>query len=230
MRRPAALLALASVAALGAAPAVAAAEAVPYGYYAQPEPKPQDPWKRPRFEAAIGALVGAYSVGPIAGPAGGAHVDAGVRLDRLYLYGEYDFLSVGEDSYETADPVRGFLHRVGADIRYSLAAFGGSGRMPVRGDVWVEAGAGHETVYWHQGGKLGRRDLAFGLGAQATFRIGQDRPRYLCVYYALKGWVADAPDRKVDMDPTCAGPCDAPTVPSPYDVGFMFNFGIPFSR
>jgi len=228
MNRPVALL----IAAIVIAPAVAAADAIPYGYYGEREPveKPRDPWTVARFEGALGALVGGYSVGPIAGTAGGVHLDGGLRLDRLYLYGEYDLLSVGQDSYEVTDPVRGFLHRVGGDVRYSLAAFGGHGSMPVRGDIWAEVGAGHEQVYWHGGGTLGRRDLSLGFGAQATFRIGHDQPRFIGVYYAFKGWVAESPARKGDMDPTCAGPCDAPTAPSPYDFGLMFNFGVPFGR
>jgi hypothetical protein len=225
--KTAALLALAAV----AAPAVAAAEAVPYGYYSEPPPSaPRDPWTKPRFEGAVGALVGGYSVGPVSGTAGGMHFDAGLRMDKLYLYGEYDFLSVGQDSYEVIDPVRGFLHRLGANARYSLAAFGGHGEIPVRGDVWAEVGAGHEMIWWHEGGKLTRRDLSFGFGAQATFRIGRDKPKFIGVYYAFKGWVADAPGSKGDMDPTCAGPCDEPTGPSPYDFGLMFNFGVPFGR
>ena len=76
---------------------------------------------------------------------------------------------------------------------------------------------------------LGRKDLAFGLGAQATFRIGRDKPRYIGVYYAMKAWVASAPERKDDM-PVCAGPCDEATGPSPYDFGIFFNFGVPFGR
>jgi hypothetical protein len=189
----------------------------------------KDPWKKLRFEGALGGLVGSQRVGYIAGTGGGLHLDGGARIDRLMIYGEYDFLSVGESSIETPNPVRGFMHRLGASARYSLASFGGSGEVPVRGDIWGEIGLGHEEVRWHEGGRLGRRDISFGLGAQATFRIGRNKPRYVGVYYAMKAWVAAAPERKDDM-PTCAGPCDEPTAPSPYDFGIFFNFGVPFGR
>lgn len=190
----------------------------------------KDPWKRLRFEGGMGGLVGSQRVGYIAGTGGGLHLDGGARIDRLMIYGEYDFLSVGESSIENPTPVRGFMHRLGASARYSLAAFGGRSDVPVRGDIWVELGLGHEEVRWHEGGRLGRRDISFGLGAQATFRLGgREHPRYIGVYYAMKGWVAAAPERKDDM-PTCAGPCDEPTGPSPYDFGIFFNFGVPFGR
>lgn len=223
-------LALIAALALALVPALAHAEAVPYGYHEQAysPPKPKDPWQKLRFEGAIGGLVGSQRVGYIGGSGGGLHVDLGARLDRFYLYAEYDFLGVGESSYEVEDPVRGFMHRFGGNLRYSLAAFGGK-TVPVRGDVWAELGVGHETVLWHEGGKLGRRDLALGLGAQATFKLGRTEPKFIGVYYAFKMWVAGAPERK-DDEPMCAGPCDEATGPSPYDIGVFFNFGVPFGR
>lgn len=212
------------------APAVARAESIAYGYYEDPEPaRPKDPWKKARFEGAIGGLVGGQGIGYVHGTGGGLHLDAGFKMHRIFLYGEYDFLGVGENTYENPEAVRGFMHRVGVNARYSLAAFGGGRDVPVRGDVWAEIGGGHQHVRWHEGGKLGRKDLSFGLGAQATFKIGRDKPKFLGVYYAVKMTIARSPDRK-DEDPTCAGPCDEPTPPSPWDVGIFFNFGVPFGR
>jgi hypothetical protein len=216
------LAALAVVAMLAARPRPAHADYDDYGGSSR------DPWKKLRFEGGIGALVGSQRVGYVAGTAGGMHVDGGVRLDRFMVYVEYDLLSVGETATDQPDPLRGLMHRVGADVRYSLTSFGG-GDAPIRGDIWAEVGAGHEEIYWHEGGKLGRKDLSFGLGAQATFKLGRSHPRYLGVYYAMKGWVASAPERKDDQ-PVCAGPCDTATAPSPWDVGVMFNFGVPFGR
>jgi hypothetical protein len=190
----------------------------------------KDPWKKLRFEGSIGALVGSQRIGWIAGTGGGMHVDGGIRRDRMMLYAEYDVLSVGESSYENADPVRGLMQRVGLSARYSLAAFGGgSGDVPVRGDIWAEVGAGHEHIRWYEGGVLQRRDISFGLGAQATFRIGREKPRFVGIYYAMKAWVAPSPGQK-NNDPNCAGPCDYPTGPMPYDFGIFFNFGVPFGK
>lgn len=225
-----ALTLLAAVAVPAATSADARAEAVPVSYYAaDPPPKPKDPWTSARFEGAVGALVGGQRVGYVDGTAGGLHLDAGLRLDRLYAYAEYDFLSVGENAYDTPAPIRGFMHRLGVSARYSVAAFGGRRDVPVRGDVWLEAGLGRQLVQWHEGGRLARNDLSFGLGAQATFKIGRERPRYVGVYYAVKAFVAEAPERK-DDEPMCAGPCDVATGPSPYDFGIYFNFGVPFGR
>ena len=223
-------LAAALVLGMIAAPAAAGAESIAYGYYEDPEPeRPKDPWKRARFEGALGALVGGQRIGWIHGTGGGIHLDAGLKMDRIFVFGEYDFLGVGENATETEDPVRGFMHRVGVNLRYSIGAIGGGREVPVRGDFWAELGAGHQHVRWHEGGKLGRKDLSFGLGAQATFKIGREKPRFIGVHYAVKMTIARSPDAK-SMEPTCAGPCDEPTAPSPWDIGVFFNFGVPFGK
>ncbi|MEZ4399629.1 MAG: hypothetical protein R3B06_06405 [Kofleriaceae bacterium] len=186
-------------------------------------------WAKPRFEGGFGLLAGSYTVATVHGAGVGLHVDGGVRLNRLALLGEYDFLSVGESSYDNPAPVRGVLHRLGANARYSLASFGGR-NVPLRGDIWIEGGVGNQLVQWHGGGELSRRDLAFGVGGQMTARIGGDRhPNYLGFYYAFRGLVARDPFPSKDM-PTCAGPCDTPTGPSSWDTGAFFNVGLVFSR
>lgn len=231
--KPHSILAAALVLGVLAVPAAARAESVAYGYYEEDQPeRPKDPWTRARFEGAVGALVGGQRIGYIHGTAGGMYVDAGFKMDRVYAYAEYDFLGVGETAPVTPAPgdatVRGFMHRVGANLRYSLAAFGGRD-VPVRGDIWVELGGGHQHIRWHEGGKLGRKDLSLGFGAQATFKIGRDKPKFIGIYYAVKFTIARTPGPKND-DPTCAGPCDEPTPPSPWDVGVFFNFGVPFGK
>ena len=188
----------------------------------------KDRWKKMRFEGALGALVGSQRIGWVAGTGGGMHLDLGLRRERMMIYGEYDVLSVGESSYENPAPVRGLFQRGGVSLRYSFAQFGGSD-VPVRGDIWAEVGAGQEHVRWYEGGVLKRRDLSFGFGAQATFRIGREKPRYVGIYYAMKAWVAPSPGRK-NNEPDCAGPCDYPTGPMPYDFGVFFNFGVPFGK
>jgi hypothetical protein len=186
-------------------------------------------WDKPRFEGAFGLLAGGYSVGPISGAAIGMHLDAGMRAGKLALLGEYDFLSHGQSAYEYEAPVRGVMHRLGANLRYSIAAFGGRD-VPIRGDFWVEGGVGNQLVQWHGGGELSRRDLAFGAGGQMTVRVGRDKPSYVGFYYAFRGLTARDPVKNEMSPPTCAGPCDTPTGPSPWDVGAFFNFGVVFSR
>ncbi|HTJ43224.1 MAG TPA: hypothetical protein VL463_14060, partial [Kofleriaceae bacterium] len=193
-----------------------------------------DPWEQMRFEGDVGFLVGGMSIGPLDGFAGGMYAMGGIRRDRLALFGEYDLLSVGDTpASESADPnappppdpVRGYMQRAGFDVRYSVGKFGG-GDESVRGDIWIEGGAGGEVIQWYDGGRLHRGDVDLGFGAQATFKIGSDsHPRYIGFHYAVKGFVAKAPPRKDDF-PTCAGPCDEPTPPVPYDTGIFFNFGV----
>ena len=190
-----------------------------------------DRWKDLRLEGDVGALIGAMGIGPISGFAGGLYAEGGVRRDRLALYGEYELLSVGQSPTgynDNRDPVRGYMQRVGADVRYSFARFGG-GHVPVRGDIWLSVGAGGEVIQWYDGGRLHRRDLSLGFGSQATFRIGHEHPHYLGFHYAVKAFIAHAPGQK-NEDPTCAGPCDEPTPPVPYDTGIFFDFGIVFGK
>lgn len=187
-------------------------------------------WDKTRFEGGVGLLAGGYEVGPIGGSAIGTHVDGGVRAGRLALLGEYDFVSIGQSSYDHPDPVRGQLHRLGVNVRYSLGAFGGRS-IPLRGDIWIEGGLGDQLVRWNGGGELERRDLAFGFGGQMTVQIGKEHPRYLGFYYAFRGLVArDPTEPKQPAVPTCAGPCDRATSPSSWDLGAFFNFGVVFSR
>lgn len=187
-------------------------------------------WNRMRFEGGVGMLAGGFGVGPISGAAIGGHVDAGVRAGRIAVLGEYDFASIGQSSYDHPDPVRGQLHRLGANLRYSLGSVGGH-KVPIRGDFWVEGGLGSQLIRWNGGGELERRDLAFGFGGQMTARIGREHPQYLGFYYAFRGLVArDPTEPKQPAMPTCAGPCDRATGPSAWDVGAFFNFGVVFSR
>lgn len=186
-------------------------------------------WEKPRFEGAFGLLAGGYSVGPISGAAIGMHLDGGVRAGKVALLGEYDFLSHGQSAYDYEAPIRGLMHRLGANVRYSIAAFGGRD-VPIRGDFWLEGGVGNQLVQWHGGGELSRRDLAFGAGGQMTVRIGRDKPNYVGFYYAFRGLAARDPAKNDSAPPMCAGPCDTPTGPSPWDMGAFFNFGVVFSR
>ena len=190
-----------------------------------------DDWKSLRFEGDVGTLIGDMGIGPIDGFAGG------IRRDRLALFGEYDLLSVGQSPSSASadatmpppDPIRGYMQRFGLDARYSVARFGG-GDAGIRGDLWIEGGLGAEVIQWYEGGRLHRGDLDLGFGAQTTFKIGSDRhPRYIGFHYAVKATIAKAPPRKDDF-PTCAGPCDEPTPPVPWDTGIFFDFGVVFGK
>jgi len=209
-----------------AVPLTAAADKAYEPYESDPDPYGTlDHQVQP--EVGFGFLVGQLSVGKVAGTAFGFHLDGGVRWHRLALLAEYDFLSLTEDT-DISLPTRGLVHRVGANLRYSFGVLS-KRDFPMRGDFWIEAGAGHQLVTWVDGGKLHRNDLAFGIGSQATVRFGRNNRKKLGIIYAVKFLVADRPDGK--MPPSgCAGPCDEPTPMIPVDLGIFFNFTIPFGR
>jgi len=215
-----------------------AASATPIAYgdsyvYVQPPPPPPPP-ADPNPEhhlqpvGEVGMLIGGFRVGPISGMAAGLKLGAGVRLDRIALDGEYDFISVGESDYTNPDPVRGLVHRIGANIRYSFATLSKHG-FPLRGDFWLEAGVGRQYLRWYGGGKLTRNDVSLGLAGQLSFRFGETKHKKIGLFYALKVMASKRPDEKM-LPPTCAGPCDEPTGPIPYDLGVFFDFAVVFGR
>lgn len=179
-----------------------------------------------RTELGFGALLGSYSVGPLRGPSHGIHLDAARWLGPFAVVGEYDLLGVGESTLETDKAIRGRLHRGGLSARYAPARFGG-GDFFIQGALWVEAGAGVERVIWDGGGRLDRWDVSAGVGGQANFRLGEEDPSMLGVFYAFRVLAAPGPGR--GGEPTCAGPCDAPTAPYGTDLGFYFNMGLVFA-
>ncbi len=191
-----------------------------------------DPFGRARTDIGFGMLVGGYSVGPIGGAGVGIHLDVGRQMGPLKLFGEYNLLSVGESSYDAEDPVRGALHRVGLNARYNFAELGGGRHKPIQGAFWLEAGVGRQHVAWYDGGVLTRDDVDVGFGAQFNFKIGRhsDKPKIFGFYYAFKATIAKSPNADESGPPTCAGPCDEPTTPSPYDLGLFFNMGLNWGR
>lgn len=187
---------------------------------------------RHRTEIGAGMLVGGFAVGPIGGTAVGLHLDIGRQMGQLKLMGEYNFMGIGESSYEIEDPVRGVLHRGGLIARYNFAEIGGGRRTPLQGSFWLEAGLGREHIQWNEGGVLSRDDVALGFGAQLNVLIGRDspKPKTFSIYYAFKALIAKSPTKDQMGPVTCGGPCDEPTAPSPYDAGFFFNLGLSWGR
>ncbi len=186
----------------------------------------------PRLNLGFGMLVGGFDVGPVGGPAVGVHFDVGRQMGPLYLFGEYNLLSIGENSSSVENPVRGMLNRFGVNARYHFVEFSDR-RHKLQGAFWVEAGLGHQQVNWAEGGVLRREDVSFGFGAQFNVRIGdryKPNPKVFGFYYAFKANIARAPGADKQLPPTCGGPCDMPTPPSPNDFGLFFNFGLMWGR
>lgn len=191
-----------------------------------------NPFAKPRTKVGFGMLLGSYDVGHISGTGVGMHFELGRKAGPLYLFGEFDMLSVGESSYDNDNPIRGFMQRGSANIRYDFAQVGGK-RVPVQGEFWIEGGIGRQLVQWHEGGRLARNDISFGFGAKANFRLSGHRakkPKTLGFHYAFKAFVARSPDADLMLPPTCSGPCDEPTPPMQNDLGLFFNLGLEFGK
>jgi len=191
-----------------------------------------DRFHDPRTEVGFGMLAGGYEVGPVGGGAVGLHLDLGRQMGPVKLYGEYDFLSIGDSASDTTDPVRGLLHRGSLMARYNVAEIGGGRYKPIQGAFWLEAGAGRQFIHWNAGGVLERDDVAAGFGGQFNFLLARDtpNPRVLGFYYAFRAVIARSPDADQMQPATCGGPCDRATSPSPYDLGLFFNMGLQFGR
>lgn len=211
------------LAALVCAPAIAHAD-----YY--DDPPPGTGWKGVSLEGAFGILAGSAPVGYVDGGMAAPHLDVGARRGRWLVYATGAMGSIGDSSYEAENPVRGMIARIGAGVRYTYAKIGsGRGEVPLRGQFWIEAGAGHQHIQWNEGGVLGRQDLVIGFGAQLDIRVSRERMRFAGLYYALDITFSEAPAMK-ERPPVCAGPCDEATGPGTMDIGFLLNVGIPFGK
>lgn len=202
---------------------------------ASDEPADDDggnPFRLGRSDFGFGLLAGSYSVGPVSGPGVGLHLDAGWNRKAWLIYGEYDFVSIGQNQQDVTDPIRGLLHRFAAMGRYAFAEFGDGQNFPLQGQFWLEGGVGREIVMWDKGGRLGRNDIAIGLGAEANVVTRRDTPdpNVFGIYYAFRMTIARAPDDGAIEMATCGGPCDEATLPSPYDLGLFFNAGLSWGR
>lgn len=191
-----------------------------------------NPFHKARSAITLGLLAGGFRVGPVGGPAVGPHLDAGWNLGRLVLYGEYDFLLIGEDEQVVDHPINGQLHRFGAMARYALGEIGGGDDIPLQGQLWVEGGGGREIIQWDKGGRLGRNDVALGIGGELDVMAHRrtPRPTVFSLIYAFRVTVAREPGSDEVEMATCGGPCDEPTRPSPWDLGLFFNLGLSWGR
>ena len=181
-----------------------------------------------RTELGVGTLIGRSDVGSYTGPGIGAHVDLLHQFGRLGLLGEYNFLSVGQSDSVSSKGQRGIEHRFGGALRYNIGEFGAN---IVNMAVWGEAGLGREWIRWDGGGRLTRNDVAIGFGFQPTFMLGRGKDKKTLGYYmAVRFDIANSPTPPKELPPICAGPCDEPTGPPPYDYNVFFSFGITFGR
>jgi hypothetical protein len=200
--------------------------------------------RSPRWEGAFGLRVGSFHVGSFDGLGFGFHLDAGERFDRLFVYGEYSYMSISnappDQTMNTAQlgstppapapqEIDGMVQRVGVNARYSVGKIT-SDEVPLRGDFWLEGGVGEQFIRWDLGGAMHRPDLSFGFGGQFSGRFGREHDHHAGIYYALKVTFAKAPPSYSDRAPTCAGPCDTPTSPIGVDRSFLFNLGIVFGN
>lgn len=178
-----------------------------------------------RTDSSVGMLLGGASFGEVSGFAGGVQLGLGRHLGPVYLYGEYDFLSVGEtsDPGGEAGPIRGTMHRLGGNVRYEVA--GSSPRRDARARAFIEGGIGRQHVDWSAGGTLVRTDVSFGAGVGGDFRLGKDEhTRVFGYHYAVKTFFSREPAADVMAPASCGGPCDRPTAPrGGIDWGVFFN-------
>src|SRR5262245_37236540 len=145
------VVALALVTLLGSTGAAAAEVAIARDPSAPP---PASRASEHRFDGRAGFMVGGADVGDVNGLSLGFNGQLGDRLDDVTLFGELDYLSVG-DSPDDAPSHEGRTTRYGLAARYSLLHTA-SHDDPVGGDLWVEAGVGYENVAWKEGGVLNR--------------------------------------------------------------------------
>ena len=207
----------------------------------------------PQTEFGIAGRLGTFHTGPVYNFAAGFAFEGGVRFDRLALLGEYQLLGlydpnggtstqsmgslpVNVDAAPAAPPPpsasprstpTGHAHRLGVNARYSVARFlEASSGIGVRGDLFVEGGVGEELIEWAGGGYLHRADISLGTGAGIRFRGTHHHGGY---GLSVRATIAEPPAGYMPVTmPTCAGPCDAATVPHALDYSILGAFTVSF--
>lgn len=181
----------------------------------------------------MGLLVGGSDIGETRRQTVGLQLDIGRRFGDLVILGEYNYLDIGKPESMS----QGNLSRFGLVARYSLLRTRNDQddpykRSPVSGDYWFELGAGMQRLVWDAGGTLTRPDLVFGIGWQLNVVLDRrsPKPRYYGPYVAFRANLSRAPESSLDVPPTCGGPCDTPTRPSPNDIGMFFHVGVNWGR
>ncbi len=186
-----------------------------------------------RFEGAIGARFGSYLVNNVStGSNVQGHLEAGLRHDRWFIYGEYGLMSIDVPldglaarggSALTVGNGRALMHRIGGHARYSYGRIGESdGGL----DLYAEAGLGMQSIRWDAGGEWNRPDLSLGLGLAG---FGFNARRHAGLGVGLRMMFTPRTDVDAAL-PACGGPCDHASGPSGWDRSFLFDLTVTFGQ
>lgn len=178
-------------------------------------------FRKDRLELSVGEHVGGFGVGPLGGVGFGATTQARHGFGPFHLVLEAAFLDLGLSKGDVT--YDGAMVRLGAAAQLHFARVGDRG---AGFDLYVETGTGRQEIWWDQGGKLTRQDLALGVGLRGLFKVGgsSDDPDVVTVDVGVRGYVAHAPD--LGEGAGCAALCDERTEPFPYDVGVFSTLAI----
>lgn len=200
----------------------------------------------PHAQYGIGFRAGSFHVGSIYDIGFGFGLEAGVRIGRLQLLGDYTLFGLttgwtqpqSKDSSAamTTTPLPdgttpphpgGVAQRLAAIARYSPARFMEAQHgVGVRGDIFVEGGIGEQLIEWSGGGYLHRTDISLGAGFSIQFRGPHHHGGY---YLGARVVLADPPSgAQMPTGATCAGPCDGPSQPIQIDRSVEGMFTVIF--
>jgi hypothetical protein len=180
-----------------------------------------------RIDTRLGLLLGGGDIGDVTGPSTGVHASLGYRIGGVTVFGEYDYLGVG-DSMQDSTSRDGRMTRGGGSVRWQIADVAPKD-APLGLEFWVEGGAGVERVSWSRGGLLYRPDATLGFGFEVDGRGWRTpKPRHFGLYLAFRAMIARAP--RTDDPATCEGPCTVATPPSRIDVSLFFHMGLHWGR
>lgn len=169
----------------------------------------------------FGMVAGSQKIGPMDGSTMGMHLDVARVMGRTQIMLEYQLLHLADGGeYHAESAGEGIIQRVGATLRFALQRKQ-IGNCCFNTSFFVEAGFGRQFVFWNEGGRLTRDDLAVGLAFDAT---GTGRKRR-GMTYAFRATLAE--NEAADSAPSvCGGPCDSPSKPPRFDIGLMFMITI----
>lgn len=181
-------------------------------------------YRKGRLELSVGENLGSYAVGPLSGFAFGGTIQARHGLGALHLVLEGGFYGMAMRKNVTDETSYGArLTRIGAAAEYHFVTFG---EKSVGLDLFVSGGVGRQMLWWTQGGKLERQDVALGFGLRGLFKVGgsNEKPKVVVVETGVRGLVADAPD--LGAPSRCSAICDEGSKPFPYDVSVLWGLSV----
>jgi hypothetical protein len=184
-----------------------------------------DPIYTPVASHSFGVELGGHAtrIGGVSETGWGMSVEAALGVNRWQPFAEAMFASVGVGSWNmpaSETTLDGWMGRGGLGVRWIARQFEPDPDGAI--ELYLQALAGIEKFWWHDGGRLTRPDFGVGMGTQVrayhmhgfTFRIDAR--------------IMFTPSDRDGLWVTCRGSTCPPSGQNTSSTGFMTGIGVAF--